>query len=169
MIEVTNGFYVHSPLPSPPQFPWVSFSSICTSRWQFQNDSWFLVCSSVSSPRDAYSFASTQGSLEVSSRWAFRKKSKSGMDVGDEEEEDSKNDAGILACGWWNHSQIERILKGRPRQAWHWWVWFWPCWVWGAFGRSKKKYDIRVWICQLWFLEKLQSEREICKSPANRW
>lgn len=39
------------------------------------------------------------------------------LDVGDEEEEDSKNDAGILACGWWNHSQIERILKGRPSQA----------------------------------------------------
>lgn len=39
------------------------------------------------------------------------------LDVGYEEEEDSKNDARVLACGWWNHSQGERVLKedqGRP-------------------------------------------------------
>ena len=37
------------------------------------------------------------------------------LDVGDEEEEDSKNDAGILACGWWNHSQIEYWKEDQVR------------------------------------------------------
>lgn len=37
------------------------------------------------------------------------------LNLGDEKLENPKNNAGVLACDWWNHSQGERTLKEQNR------------------------------------------------------
>lgn len=37
------------------------------------------------------------------------------LDLGNEEAEDPKNNAGVLACDWWDHSQGERAMKDQIR------------------------------------------------------